>query len=77
MCCLDGRRDARGIAQLLRFGWDRAVHAKSASSHELCALLTARKLIQNKLLDIESGIHGVLHGCGLKVGAISRAPKQV
>jgi transposase len=39
------RRDARGIAQLLRLGWYRPVHAKSASAQEVRALLTARKLI--------------------------------
>jgi transposase len=66
------RRDARGIAQLLRLGWYRPVHAKSASAQEVRALLTARKLIQTKLLDIESGIRGVLRGFGLKVGPISR-----
>lgn len=66
------RRDARGIAQLLRLGWYRPVHAKSASAQEIRALLTARKLIQAKLLDVESGIRGVLRGFGLKVGAISR-----
>jgi hypothetical protein len=36
------------------------------------SLLTARKLIQTKLLDIESGIRGVLRGFGLKVGTVSR-----
>jgi hypothetical protein len=36
------RMDARGIAQLIRMGWLRAVHAKSASSEEIRALLTAR-----------------------------------
>jgi transposase len=66
------RRDARGIAQLLRLGWYRPVHAKSASAQEVRALLTARKLIQAKLLDVESGIRGVLRGFGLKVGSISR-----
>jgi transposase len=66
------RRDARGIAQLLRLGWYRPVHAKSASAQEVRALLTARKLIQGKLLDIESGVRGVLRGFGLKVGTISR-----
>lgn len=70
------RRDARGIAQLLRLGWYRPVHAKSASSQEVRALLTARKLIQGKLLDIESGIRGVLRGFGFKVGAISRGRFQ-
>ncbi len=53
------RRDARGIAQLLRLGWYRPVHAKSAGAQEVRSLLTARKLIQGKLLDIESGIRGV------------------
>jgi transposase len=66
------RRDARGIAQLLRLGWYRPVHAKSASAQEMRAPLTARKLIQAKLLDVESGIRGVLRGFGLKVGPISR-----
>jgi transposase len=66
------RRDARGIAQLLRLGWYRPVHAKSTSAQEVRSLLTARKLMQAKLLDIESGIRGVLRGFGLKVGPISR-----
>jgi transposase len=66
------RRDARGIAQLLRLGWFRPVHAKSTSAQEVRALLTARKLIQGKCLDIESGIRGVLRGFGLKVGPVSK-----
>lgn len=66
------RRDARGIAQLLRSGWYRPVHAKSVGAQEVRALLTARKLIQAKLLDVESGMRGVLRGFGLKVGPISR-----
>jgi len=66
------RRDARGIAQLLRLGWYRPVHAKSATAQEVRALLTSRKLMQGKLLDVESGIRGVLRGFGLKVGLVSR-----
>ena len=66
------RRDARGIAQLLRLGWYRPVHAKSVGAQEVRALLTARKLMQNKLLDVECGIRGMLRGFGLKVGPISR-----
>jgi transposase len=66
------RRDARGIAQLLRSGWYRPVHAKSVGAQEVRALLTARKLIQGKLLDVECSIRGVLRGFGLKVGPISR-----
>jgi len=71
------RRDARGIAQLLRLGWYRPVHAKSAGAQEVRALLTARKLIQGKLLDLESGIRGVLLGFGLKVGTVSRGRFEV
>ncbi len=66
------RRDARGIAQLLRMGWYRPVHCKSPPAQELRALLTGRKLLQTKLLDIELGIRGLLRGFGLKVGAISQ-----
>ena len=71
------RRDARGIAQLLRLGWYRPVHAKSVNAQEVRSLLTARKLIQAKLLDLESGIRGVLRGFGLKVGRISRGRFEV
>ena len=67
------RRDARGIAQLLRLGWYRPVHAKSASAQEVRSLLTARKLMQAKLLDVECSIRGVLRGFGMKVGPISRS----
>jgi len=66
------RRDARGIAQLLRLGWYRPVHAKSVGGQEVRSLLTARKLMQAKLLDVECSIRGVLRGFGLKVGPTSR-----
>ena len=39
------RNDARGIAQLMRLGWFRPVHCKSAEAQEIRALLTARKLV--------------------------------
>jgi transposase len=41
------RKDARGIAQLMRLGWFRAVHCKSLAAQEVRALLTARKLVQS------------------------------
>ena len=46
------RNDARGIAQLMRLGWFRPVHCKSMAAQEVRALLTARKLVQSKLLDV-------------------------
>jgi transposase len=66
------RKDARGIAQLLRLGWFRPVHAKSPAAQEVRALLAARKLLQGKLLDLELGIRGILRGFGLKVGKVSK-----
>jgi transposase len=62
------RRDARGIAQLMRLGWFRSVHCKSLPAQELRAILTARKLVQSKLHDIEMSLRGILRGFGLKVG---------
>jgi transposase len=62
------RKDARGIAQLLRLGWFRPVHCKSLPAQEMRALLTVRKLVQSKLHDIEMSLRGVLRGFGLKVG---------
>src|ERR1041384_4784683 len=62
------RKDARGIAQLMRMGWFRPVHCKSTGAQETRAMLTARKLVQSKLRDIENSLRGILRGFGLKVG---------
>jgi transposase len=66
------RNDARGIAQLMRLGWFRPVHCKSMAAQEVRALLTARKLVQSKLLDVENSLRGILRGFGLKVGKTTR-----
>ena len=58
------RKDARGIAQLMRLGWFRPVHCKSLPAQEVRALLAARKLLQSKNHDVEMS----LRGFGLKVG---------
>jgi transposase len=66
------RNDARNIAQLMRLGWFRPVHCKSMSAQETRAMLTARKLIQTKLQDIENSLRGILRGFGLKVGKTTK-----
>src|SRR5215210_6042186 len=66
------RKDARGIAQLLRMGWFRPVHRKSPPAQEVRALLVGRKLLQGKLLDVELGIRGILRGFGLELGEVSK-----
>ncbi|MBP2315902.1 IS110 family transposase, partial [Azospirillum soli] len=52
------RNDARGIAQLIRMGWFRPVHAKALPAQEVRALLTARKQLQS---------------FGLKIGMVGKA----
>ncbi len=62
------RNDARNIAQLMRMGWFRPVHCKSIEAQETRAVLSARKLLQSKLLDVQNSLRGILRGFGLKVG---------
>jgi transposase len=66
------RKDARGLAQLIRMGWFRSVHAKSIGSQEMRALLVARKQLLGRLIDVELSIRGILRGFGLKVGQATR-----
>jgi transposase len=66
------RKDARGIAHLLRMGWFRPVHCKSPPAQEVRALLMARKQLQAKMRDVELSLRGLLRGFGLKVGEISK-----
>src|SRR3982751_2687003 len=66
------RKDARGIAQLLRMGWYRPVHRKSPPAQEVRALLVGRKLLRSKLRDVELSVRGILRGFGLKVGEVGK-----
>jgi hypothetical protein len=62
------RKDARGIAQLMRLGWFRSVHCKSLPAQETRALLTARKLVQSKHHGTEMSLRGILRGVGVSLG---------
>jgi transposase len=68
------RKDAQGIAELMRLGWFRPVHCKSMEAQETRAMLTARKLVQKALHEVEMSLRGVLRGFGLKIGKV--APTQ-
>jgi transposase len=68
------RKDAHGIAELMRLGWFRPVHCKSMEAQETRAMLTARKLVQKMLHETEMSLRGLLRNFGLKVGKI--APLQ-
>ncbi|MDU0344031.1 IS110 family transposase [Bosea rubneri] len=67
------RNDARGIAQMMRVGLYRPVHVKTLASQKIRALLSGRRFLQAKLLDVENSIRGLLRNFGLKVGMVTRA----
>lgn len=65
------RNDARGIAQMMRAGLYRPVHVKTLRSQKLRVMLTQRKLLKSKALDVENDLRATLRNFGLKVGAVS------
>lgn len=66
------RNDARGLAQIIRTGWYREVHVKSAPCRSARSLLVARRTVLNKLRDMENAVRAVLRESGLKVGSPGR-----
>jgi len=56
------KTDARGIAQVLRAGWYTPVHMKARESHDIRALLSARKCI-----DLENEIRGLFKAFGIRL----------
>ena len=61
------KKDARGIAQILRTGWYSRVHVKSLESHHIRALLSSRKAILTKCVDLENEIRGLFKVFGIKL----------
>lgn len=61
------KNDARGIAQLLRSGWYSRVHIKSIESHQVRALLSSRKAVLTKCIDLEQEIRGLFKIFGIKL----------
>jgi transposase len=56
----------------VRTGWFREVHVKSEESYRLRLLLTQRRNLKRKFLDIENAIRHSIKTFGLKVGKVSR-----
>ena len=54
------RKDAHGIAELLRLGWFRPVHCKSLPAQETRVLLSARKLVQKQVHVEDSGVFAAI-----------------
>lgn len=55
---------------MMRVNLYKPVHVKTLTSQKRRALLTARKLLQEKAIAIENDIRGLLRNFGLKVGVI-------
>lgn len=66
------RADAQGIAHNVRAGWFRQVQVKSNESYRLRLLLTHRRDLKRKFLDIENAIRHSIKAFGLKLGSASR-----
>jgi transposase len=68
----DRKADARGIAHIMRAGWFREVHVKSEESYPLRLLLTQRRNLKRKFLDIENAIRHSIKTFGLRIGRVGR-----
>lgn len=61
------KNDARGIAQILRTGWYSRVHVKSLESHLIRVLLSSRKAVLRKCVDLENEIRGLVRLLGIRL----------
>lgn len=61
------KNDARGFAHVLRTGWFSPVHMKSREAHGVRALLSTRKALLNKTIDLANEVRGLLKIFGLRL----------
>ncbi|WP_299948708.1 transposase [uncultured Ruegeria sp.] len=61
------KNDARGIAHILRTGGFSPVHMKSREAHGTRALLSCRKALLNKTIDLANEVRGLLKIFGLRL----------
>lgn len=74
MLAKTNRNDAAGPASLVRTGWFRQVHVKTAYGHVVHAEPATRTLLARMRCDLENQIRGVLQTYGLIVG---KAPRRL
>ena len=65
------RNDARGLAQIARTGWYRAVHVKSDQCQALRKLVAGRKQLVIMRMDVENHIRVTLNAFGIKLGTVT------
>ena len=64
--------DARGLAEMIRVGWFKAVQVKSLNAHERKALLIARHQLVDMRVRIDNQLRGILKTFGLVIGKCGR-----
>ncbi|MDE1172734.1 MAG: IS110 family transposase [Parvibaculaceae bacterium] len=68
--------DALGLAHLMRTGWFRQAHVKTEGAYRLKLLLTHRRNLKRKFLDLENAIRHSLKSFGVKLGKVSRGAME-
>ena len=61
------RNDARAIAHVVRAGWYRPIHIKSERSQRMKMLLTNRRQLLMRAVDLENAIRGTLRVFGVRL----------
>jgi transposase len=64
--------DALGIAHIVRTGWYRTAYVKSAECYRLRLLLTQRRNLKRKFLDIENTVRHSLKAFGIRLNKVGR-----
>ena len=67
-----GAADALGIAHLMRTGWFRQAHIKTQSCYRVRLLLSQRRNLKRKFLDLENAIRHSLKAFGIRLGKVGR-----
>ncbi len=65
--------DALGLAHLMRTGWFRQAHVKTDGAHRLKLLLTHRRNLKRKFLDLKNAIRHSLKSFGVRLHKVGRA----
>ncbi len=66
------RVDALGIAHIMRTGWFRRAHIKTAPCYRLRLLLTYRRNLKCEFLDLENAIRHSLKAFGIRLNRVGR-----
>jgi transposase len=66
------KADALGLAHLMRTGWFRQAHIKSEACYRLRLLLTHRRNLKRKFLDLENAIRHSLKAFGIRLHRTGR-----